>query len=218
MASIPSRYAPAIRSKPVSRAAAAVLLASWLAACGDRANETAASPPTGAAAAPSPASPAVPAAPAAPADPVAAAAAPASPGYPSTAAVQAAPVKLPLAVQGVAPAGLTVRIKGAEVGGDATVLDVSISFANRITNSTMLALADTYLQDESGAKLHIQRPEGNRDITIREGQTLEGQLVFMGSVATSARQLKLVFHDGNQGDNIVAPGLAIDVPLPAAKG
>jgi hypothetical protein len=192
-----------------------VLLASWLAACGDRANETAAAPSTGAAAAASPASPAVPAVAAVPATPVS----PAHPtAAPDVAAVQAAPVKLPLAVQGVAPAGLTVRIKGAEVGGDATVLDVSISFANRITNSTMLALADTYLQDESGAKLHIQRPEGNRDITIREGQTLEGQLVFMGSVAPSARQLKLVFNDGNQGDNIVAPGLAIDVPLPAAKG
>ncbi|KQO27649.1 hypothetical protein ASF16_02115 [Acidovorax sp. Leaf78] len=196
----------------MSRAAAVVLLASWLAACGDRANETAAAPSTGAAAAASPASPAVPAVAATPVSPAHPTAAPA------VAAVQAAPVKLPLAVQGVAPAGLTVRIKGAEVGGDATVLDVSISFANRITNSTMLALADTYLQDESGAKLHIQRPEGNRDITIREGQTLEGQLVFMGSVATSARQLKLVFNDGNQGDNIVAPGLAIDVPLPAAKG
>ena len=215
MASPPSRYASEFRFQPVSRAAAVVLLASWLAACGDRANETAAAPSTGAAAAASPASPAVPAVAAVPATPV-------SPAHPTAApavvAVQAAPVKLPLAVQGVAPAGLTVRIKGAEVGGDATVLDVSISFANRITNSTMLALADTYLQDESGAKLHIQRPEGNRDITIREGQTLEGQLVFMGSVAPSARQLKLVFNDGNQGDNIVAPGLAIDVPLPAAKG
>ncbi|CAN7296349.1 hypothetical protein [Acidovorax sp. Leaf78] len=212
MASPPSLYASEFRFQPVSRAAAVVLLASWLAACGDRANETAAAPSTGAAAAASPASPAVPAVAATPVSPAHPTAAPA------VAAVQAAPVKLPLAVQGVAPAGLTVRIKGAEVGGDATVLDVSISFANRITNSTMLALADTYLQDESGAKLHIQRPEGNRDITIREGQTLEGQLVFMGSVATSARQLKLVFNDGNQGDNIVAPGLAIDVPLPAAKG
>jgi len=215
MASLPSRYASEFRFQPVSRAAAVVLLASCLAACGDRANETAAAASTGAAAAASPASPAVPAVAAVPATPVSPAHPPAAP---AVAAVQAAPVKLPLAVQGVAPAGLTVRIKGAEVGGDATVLDVSISFANRITNSTMLALADTYLQDESGAKLHIQRPEGNRDITIREGQTLEGQLVFMGSVATSARQLKLVFNDGNQGDNIVAPGLAIDVPLPAAKG
>jgi len=116
-------------------------------------------------------------------------------------------------VQGVAPAGVTVRVKGVEIGGDATVLDVSISFANRITDSTMLALADTFLEDENGARLHIKRPEGNRDITIREGQTLDGQLVFLGSVPATARKLRLVFNEGNEGDNIVAPGLVMELPL-----
>jgi len=116
-------------------------------------------------------------------------------------------------VQGVAPAGITVRVKGVEIGGDATVLDVSISFANRITDSTMLALADTFLEDEHGARLHIKRPDGNRDITIREGETLDGQLVFLGSVPTTARTLRLVFNDGNDGDNIVAPGLVMELPL-----
>lgn len=128
-------------------------------------------------------------------------------------AMVAAPKRVPLAVQGVAPAGVTVRVKAVEIGADATVLDVSISFANRITDTTMLALADTYLQDESGARLHIKRPDNNRDITIREGETLDGQLVFMGAVAPSARKLKLVFNEGNQGDNIVAPGLVVDLPL-----
>ena len=134
-------------------------------------------------------------------------------GAPPVAAATAAPKKVALSIQGVAPAGVTVRVKGVEIGGDATVLDVSISFANRITDTTMLALADTYLQDESGARLHIKRPDNNRDMTIREGETLNGQLVFMGAVAPSARMLKLVFNDGNQGDNIVAPGLVIDLPL-----
>lgn len=177
-------------------AAAAALL---LAACKDRAADA---PPT---AAPAPAPAAIPA-PATPA--VAPAATPAA--APASAA---APKKVPLSIQGVAPAGVTVRVKAVEIGADATVLDVSISFANRITDTTMLALADTYLQDESGARLHIKRPDNNRDITIREGETLDGQLVFMGAVAPSARKLKLVFNDGNQGDNIVAPGLVIDLPL-----
>lgn len=177
-------------------AAAAALL---LAACKDRAADA---PPT---AAPAPAPAAIPA-PATPA--VAPAATPAA-----APASTAAPKKVPLSIQGVAPAGVTVRVKAVEIGADATVLDVSISFANRITDTTMLALADTYLQDESGARLHIKRPDNNRDITIREGETLDGQLVFMGAVAPSARKLKLVFNDGNQGDNIVAPGLVIDLPL-----
>lgn len=158
---------------------------------------------------------AVPAAPAAPAAPAPVSAAPAVvPAATTAPAVAAAATrKVPVALQGVASAGLTVRVKGVEIGGDATVVDVSISFANRITNTTMLALADTFLEDESGARLHIKRPENNRNISVREGETLDGQLVFMGSVPVSARTLKVVFNDGNQGDNIVAPGLTINLPL-----
>lgn len=202
---------------PRSSVFAATALALVLMGCKDQAAGTAAAP----------VQPAAVAAPVAPAAPVVAAASPAQPppaaaatvpaaATPAPAAVSAeaaAPRKLPLGVQGVAPAGVTVRVKGVEIGGDATVLDVSISFANRITNSTMLALADTYVQDESGAKLHIKRPDTNRDLTIREGETLNGQLVFLGSVAPTARRLKLVFNEGAAGDNIVSPGFSIDLPL-----
>ena len=188
---------------PRKGAAMAVATATlMLAACKERAPDAPAASVTSAPTAASPAATTTPSAAAQPAPPLAAA--------PATAA---APKRVPLSVQGVAAAGVTVRIKAVEIGADATVLDVSISFANRITDTTMLALADTYLQDESGARLHIKRPDNNRDITIREGETLDGQLVFMGAVAPSARKLKLVFNEGNQGDNIVAPGLVIDLPL-----
>ena len=183
-------------------AVAVAAVALMLVACKDKSPE-----------APPPA-PAVPAATAPATFPAAAPAAAVPAPTPAAApATVAAPKRVPLAVQGVAPAGVTVRVKAVEIGADATVLDVSISFANRITDTTMLALADTYLQDESGARLHIKRPDNNRDITIREGETLDGQLVFMGAVAPSARKLKLVFNEGNQGDNIVAPGLVVDLPL-----
>lgn len=193
------------------RLAVALALATLaLAGCKDQAASPEAPP-----GAPAPAPVAPPAPPVAPVAPVAPAAPATEPTAAAAAAPAAAPRKLPLAVQGVAPAGVTVRVKGVELGSDATVLDVSISFANRITDSTMLALADTFLEDESGARLHIKRPDGNRDITIREGQTLDGQLVFLGSVPATAHKLRLVFNDGNDGDNIVAPGLVMELPLQA---
>lgn len=195
---------PSAPGRSATLLAAVAATALLLAACKERAPQPVAETTPPAAAAPSPAAPAAPAAPA-----VAAAPAPQA----APAAATAAPRKLPVSIQGVAPAGVTVRIKAVEIGADATVLDVSISFANRITDTTMLALADTYLQDESGARLHIKRPDNNRDMTIREGETLDGQLVFMGAVSPSARKLKLVFNEGNQGDNIVAPGLVVDIPL-----
>ena len=216
----PSAAALSQRPGLVAVVAAAALL---LAACKDRAPDapaaasapgtTAAQPSVAPAALPSPAgaeSPATLPASAASTAPSVSTSALASTA--STASTKV-PQRVPLQVQGVAAAGVTVRVKAVEIGADATVLDVSISFANRITDTTMLALADTYLQDESGARLHIKRPDNNRDITIREGETLDGQLVFMGAVAPSARKLKLVFNEGNQGDNIVAPGLVVDLPL-----
>ena len=122
--------------------------------------------------------------------------------------------KIPLSVQGVSAAGATVRVKGMEISNDATVVDVSISFANRITSTTMMALTDTFLEDESGARLPIKRPDDNRNLTVHAGETLNGQLVFMGSIPSSARKMRLVFNEGNPDDNIVAPGLTIDLPLP----
>ncbi|RZJ62647.1 MAG: hypothetical protein EON49_01595 [Acidovorax sp.] len=195
----------------VPRRKGAVLVAATaalcLAACKDRAPEPAAAGAPAAAVATAPPQAAQ------PAPPPVVAATPAPAPAPTGAPVAGQPKRVPLAIQGVAAAGVTVRVKAVEIGADATVLDVSISFANRITNTTMLALADTFLQDESGARLHIKRPDNNRDITIREGETLDGQLVFMGAVSPSARKLKLVFNDGNQDDNIVAPGLVVDLPL-----
>jgi hypothetical protein len=201
---LPTAWSSRRKGTALAVAAASLLL---MTACKDRAADAPPSP----APAPSAALPAPAPAPAAPA--VSSAPALASTASATPAIAAAAAKKVPLSVQGVAPAGVTVRVKAVEIGADATVLDVSISFANRITDTTMLALADTYLQDESGARLHIKRPDNNRDITIREGETLDGQLVFMGAVAPSARKLRLVFNDGNQGDNIVAPGLVIDLPL-----
>ena len=216
----PSAAALSQRPGLVAVVAAAALL---LAACKDRAPDapaaasapgtTAAQPSVAPAALPSPAGAASPATlPASAASTAPAASTSALASTASTASTKV-PQRVPLQVQGVAAAGVTVRVKAVEMGADATVLDVSISFANRITDTTMLALADTYLQDEGGARLHIKRPDSNRDLTIREGQTLDGQLVFMGAVAPSARKLKLVFNEGNQGDNIVAPGLVVDLPL-----
>lgn len=183
----------------------ALALAVLLAACKDKAPEAplapapaAVNPPAAASLAPAPA-------PAPVAQP--------TPQSGASGQISAEPRKLPLSVQGVSSSGATVRVKSIEIGTDATVLDVSMSFANRITNSTMMALTDTFLEDESGARLQIKRPEDNRNLTIHAGETLNGQLVFMGVVPASARKMRLVFNEGNPDDNIVAPGLTVDLPL-----
>jgi hypothetical protein len=123
------------------------------------------------------------------------------------------PRSLPLNVQGVATAGVTVRVKGIEMGEDATVLKVSMSFSSRIASSTNMALIDTLLEDDKGNRLMLKRPENNRELTIRDGDTMEGDLVFLGSVSPSATSLKLVFNERNQPDNIAGPGLVMVLAL-----
>lgn len=195
--------------------AALALAAGLLAACSDQDSKPAASTPTPApAAAPmtSPA-PAVPSA-AAPAASGASAPAPAPSAAPAAATPTSAR-QLPLSVQGVASAGLTVRVKGVELGPDATVLDVSASFASPLTNWTQMASGDTYLQDEAGNKLMLKRPEDNRYLKIKTGDTMEGRLVFLGAVPADARQVKLVINEGSPPDDTNSPGLEMVLPLKA---
>ena len=120
---------------------------------------------------------------------------------------------IPVNVQGVAEVGVTVRVKGIELGTDATVLDISASYGGTFTNDVNLAGSDTYLLDENSQKLMLKPPQGNSDLTITKGQTMDGRLVFLGALSPDAKQVTLVFNDNNDGDSIIDPGLTIVIPL-----
>ncbi|VWX61727.1 conserved exported hypothetical protein [Burkholderiales bacterium 8X] len=173
------------------------------------ATSTPAAPNTPAAAPSSSPAPAAPSATAPAATPPAAATATAV-APPATAA---APKQVPLSVQGVANAGLTVRVKNIELGEDATILTVSASFGSRETNFTNLAETKTYLVDASGNQLMLRPPDDNRYMRIVSGDTMEGRLVFLGAVAPGTSQLRLVINEGNTPDNTAGPGLTIALPL-----
>ena len=119
-------------------------------------------------------------------------------------------------VQGVAPAGVTVRVLSVELGTDATVLDVSASYGGTITNDITLAGAATYLLDEQGNRLMLKPPQDNQYLRIVKGQTMQGKLVLLGAVSENAKSVKLVFNDNNDGNNLVDPGLTIPLPLESA--
>lgn len=120
-------------------------------------------------------------------------------------------------LQGAAPAGLTVRVKGIELGEDATILTVSASFASQMAGSTKLAFGPTFLETTDGQRLMLKRPEDNRDLLIRNGDTMEGRLVFLGSVPPPASQLRLVINEGADGSDLIGPGLVMDLSVAAAR-
>lgn len=125
---------------------------------------------------------------------------------------------VPVDVQGVTEVGATVRVKSVDLAEDATVLEVSISFASKMTNNVKMATNPTYIELPGGQKLMLKAPEGNPDMNIVNGDTMNGRLVFMGSVPADAQQISVVFNEGSSSDSIIGPFLRLDVPLTAKAG
>lgn len=122
---------------------------------------------------------------------------------------------VPVNVQGVTDVGATVRVKNVDLAEDATILDVSISFASDMTNSVQMASEATYVELPNGQKLRLKPPEGNPYMNIAKGDTMNGRLVFMGAVPAGVNQISVVFNEGSTSDSIIGPFLRMTIPLTA---
>lgn len=109
--------------------------------------------------------------------------------------------------------GLTVRVKSVELGADATILDISASYGGTASSNVDLAFSQTFIRDEQGNKLMLKRISDNQDLKIRAGEQMDGRLVFLGAVPTSAKSITLVLNEGNDGSAITGPGLNIPINL-----
>jgi len=83
--------------------------------------------------------------------------------------------KIPLSVQGVAKAGVSTRVKGIEIGGDVTVLDVSIAYSGFNSSIQMAAFGNAFIEDEQGLRLPLRSPDDNEHLTIQHKDVLQGQ-------------------------------------------
>ena len=122
---------------------------------------------------------------------------------------------IPVDVQGVTDVGATVRVKNVDLAEDATIVDVSISFGGDRTNNVQMASSATYIELPNGQKLPLKAPEGNPNMNIVKGDTMNGRLVFMGAVPRNAQQISLVFNEGSSSDSIIGPFLRLTIPLTA---
>ena len=92
---------------------------------------------------------------------------------------------VPVDVQGVTEVGATVRVKNVDLAEDATIVDVSISFSGNATNNVEMASTETYIELPNGQKLRLKPPEGNPNMNIVKGDTMNGRLVFICLLYTS---------------------------------
>lgn len=119
-------------------------------------------------------------------------------------------------VQGVTEVGATVRVKQVDLAEDATVVDVSVSFSSNMTNNVKMATDDTFIETPGGQRLMLKEPDGNPELNIQKGDTMEGRLVFLGAVPQDADRIFLVFNQGSTSDSIIGPYLRLEIPLRAS--
>ena len=136
-----------------------------------------------------------------------------TPAQPAPVSADAKGRIIPVSAQGVAEVGLTVRVKSVELGADATILDISASYGGTTSSNVDLAYSQTFIRDEQGNKLMLKRIADNQDLKIRAGEQMDGRLVFLGAVPTSAKSITLVLNEGNDGSAITGPGLNIPIDL-----
>ncbi len=112
--------------------------------------------------------------------------------------------------------GLTVQVKSIKLGEDATTVRLLASFDSQATNFVnMNDDENAYLAwgDAPEQRLHMRMIGENKWMRVINGQTMEGDLVFPGSVPEDAEKLTLVFNPGQSGDDTNAPGVTVPLDL-----
>lgn len=114
------------------------------------------------------------------------------------------------------PLGLTVQVKSVTVGEDATKVRLLASFDSGQTSFINLNdEEDTYLTWGKGEqdRIFMRQIVDNKWMRISNGQSMEGDLVFPGTVPAGASKLTLVFNPGNESDDTSAPGVTIPLEI-----
>lgn len=114
------------------------------------------------------------------------------------------------------PVGLTVQVKSVVVGEDATKLRLRASFDSSQTLSVnMNDRENAYLSwaDGDQGRLHMRQISSNKWMRISNGKTMEGDLVFPGTIPADVTKVVLFFNPGNSSDDSNAPGVTIPLEL-----
>lgn len=114
------------------------------------------------------------------------------------------------------PVGLTVQVKSVTVGDDATRVRLRASFdSHKTTFINMNDRENAYLSwaDGDQNRLHMRQIDSNKWMRISNGKTMEGDLVFPGTVPDDAKNVVLVFNPGNSGEDTNAPGVTVPLEL-----
>ena len=122
---------------------------------------------------------------------------------------------VPLDIQVAHPNGVVLQVTSLQSREVDTVVGVRI--LNGADNEIQLNRFNNrqgYIVVESGERIYISPPAGNTRLAIQPGQSMEGELVFLGRLPQSSSAV-LVLNENSQTDNRYTrtPGFRIDLPL-----
>lgn len=136
-------------------------------------------------------------------------------------ALWAGGAKRPLEIQSAHPNGVVLQLTSLQSGETETTIGLRVINGrdkavelNRFNNSR-----NGYLVLDTGEKLYLSPPASNARLSVEAGQTLEGQLVFLGRLPKAKTGI-LILNENGQTDSEYTntPSYRINLPLGSLEG
>jgi hypothetical protein len=120
-----------------------------------------------------------------------------------------------LDIQSAHPNGVVLQLTSLQSRATETAIGVRVmNGRDREINLNRFNTRNGYIVLDTGERLYLSPPANNARISIPAGQTLEGELVFLGRLPP-AQSAVLILNENAATDNehTTSPGFRIDLPL-----
>jgi hypothetical protein len=124
----------------------------------------------------------------------------------------------PIDVQSAHPNGVVLQLTSLQSRPTETAIGIRVlNGRERAIELNRFNSRNGYIVLDSGERLYLSPPANNTRISIPAGQTLEGELVFLGRLPPVTNAV-LILNENGSSDNqhTTTPGFRIDLPLAGA--
>ncbi len=124
----------------------------------------------------------------------------------------------PLDVQVAHPNGVVLQLTSLQSRPMETAVGVRVvNGRKREVHLNRFNSRRAYIVMDTGERIYISPPAGNTDLTIPAGQSMEGELVFLGRLPR-AESATLVLNENSSADNRATDTPRFQLDLPVAGG
>lgn len=141
-----------------------------------------------------------------------------APAAGSTASLWAGGAQRPLDIQSAHPNGVVLQLTYIQSRPMETAIGVRVlNGRDREIELNRFNNRNGYIVLDTGERLYLSPPANNARVSIPAGQTLEGELVFLGRLPPVGSAV-LILNENASADNqfSTTPGFRIDLPLGTA--